>query len=588
MHKKNNKRWLCLLLCIVMMLGVVLTSCGEKTTEEKAEEIQEEASEEARTLAMYLVTEKAISETTKAQIEREVNKITEAKFTARMKLYFYTESEYYTKLEAAFKARDDAKAAGLIGTVETTETSTDTTDETTDGNQSAVEVVYPEIADYQVDIFYFSGKATYDKYINDGRLSNLSSQMSESGASSMLRKYISPHFFNALQGMEGRLYAVPTNKTIGEYTYLLLNKQALNDAKRRVDGVAMNTAPYTSLTCDDTKDFLSFVSAYLKDYAPLYTNLSEEELLINNLQFWGVDTKGELSDAFSVLGNYYNGTASFTDKGAYDETMMNLFENEQFVADLKTLYNYEKAGYYTNSADAKFAVGYVKGGADLVDVYGDEYEMIVLEKPTLEADAVYSDLFGVSAYTSDLARSMEILTYLNTSEEFRNLFLYGVEGIHYETKQVTLDGESASDDDEVETYTVVQRLLVGTANEYKMSVHKTGNELLAYPEVGTAPNINEYGVKQNLDARVDLYCGFTGTYANKTTTYTPDANEMQAIRQLSENVLKSYLNATDFDAFLAQAKADVSASTAVKNQLNEKSKTSMLGSYAAWKKDKIK
>ncbi len=163
-----------------------------------------------------------------------------------------------------------------------------------------------------------------------------------------------------------------------------------------------------------------------------------------------------------------------------------------------------------------------------------------------------------------------------------------MEGTHYQTKQVGLDGDSVSDDDETETYTVVERLLVGTEDEYKMSVHRTGNEFLAYPEVGMTPNMNDLGNQQNLDARVDLYCGFTGSYASKSTTYTPDKDELKAIRTLSKNILNDYLKATDFDKFLADAKAKIDASDAVKNQLNEKSKTSLAGSYAAWKNDKIK
>ena len=595
MHKILNKRLLCFLLCMIMLLGVVLTSCGEQTTEEKAEEIKQEASEEARTLAMYLMSEKAVTEATRLSIENAVNRITKAKFTAQIKLYIYTEAEYYTKLEAAFAKRDEAKALGLLGTT-LEEEGNDLSSETAAEGQSAVEIEYPEIADYQVDIFYLSGEAKYQQYVADQRLKNISSRLSESGGSAgQIRKYVSPSFFTALENMNGgRIHAVPTNRRIGEYTYLLLNKQALQAAARRTeDGKEFKSSLYSSLTCADTKDFLSFIKSYHSDtYAPLYTNVAENELLINNLKFWGVDSEGELSDALSVLGNYYDGSATIGQTSAYGTKIENLFENEQFVADLETLFTYKNGGYYQAADDTKdFAVGYVKGGAELMDQYKDEYEIIVLEKPTLDEETAYSDLFGISSYTSDESRSMDVLTYLNTNEEFRNLILYGIEGVHYNLRQVRADGESASSDEDGDTYKVVERLLVGTPEEYKMSIHKTGNELLAYPEVGTAPNINEYSVIQNRDAKVDLYAGFeTGvTYSGKK--YEANKDEMQAVRALSESIFADFFAATDFNVFLngdgaeiKGAKARVAECAEVAKMLDEASQSSLQGTYLAWTK----
>lgn len=575
MHKILNIRLLCLLLCVIMLLGVVLTSCGEKTNEEKAEEIKQEASEEARTLAMYLMSEKQVSESTRQSIENAINRITKSKFTAQIKLYIYTEEEYYDKLEGAFAKRDEAKALGLLGSA-SEEKETDLSTETSDEPQSAVEIEYPEIADYQVDIFYLGGEARYQKYVKDQRLKELTNNLSESGDGKMTRKFVSPSFFTAIEKMNsGRIHAVPTNKRIGEYTYLLLNKEALAHARR--DEVPFNSASYTSLTCEDTKDFLEYIKQYYsEDYAPLYTNLEEKELLINNLKFWGVDDNGELSEAFSVLGNYFDGSATIGQGGAYSAKIENLFENDRFCADLETLFAYKNGGYYQAAGDTRdFAVGYVKGGAELAELYSDQYEVVVVERPTLKAEEAYSDMFGVCAYSSDAARSVEILTHLNTNEEFRNLILYGIEGTHYNLRQVRVDGESASSDEDGETFKVVERLLIGTEEEYKMSVHKTGNELLAYPEEGTAaPNVNDYSVIQNRDAKVDLYAGFT---------YTNGADDMRAIKELSEGILNDFLSATDFAAFLSGAKATVKGSTAVTNMLSsEKDAKSLQNALATW------
>ncbi len=577
MKTTSTKRLLCLLLCMIMMLGLVLTSCSEKSKDEVQADIQEEASEKAMTLSLYLMSEKKVDPSVERAIENAVNKITKAKFTTQIDLRYYTEEEYYQAVEAAFAARDEAKANGTLqDDMVAVESDTD------EDSGAIIDIVYPDIAPYQVDLFYFGGQDRYEKYLSEDRLSNLGSELSATGASGSLRKFISPHFFtavSALGGRSGQIRALPTNKAIGQYTYLLLNKQALNDAMRRVDGVAIDESLYTSLTCSDTKDFLTFVKEWLSEkYAPLYTNLNEKELLISNLQYFGLD-----EDTFSVIGNYVNANANFQDTDAYGD-LENLFENKEFVADLETLSQYKTGGYYCDEDEEKpFAVGYVTGGAELVDVYGEDYEMIVIEKPRMTSEDVYSDMFGVAYCTADVGRSMEILTYLNSNEEFRNLILYGVEGVHYNLLQVGVDGGEVDEDDEnSEVYPMVRRLNVGTELEYKMSVHRTGNELLAYPEEGTSPKINEYAVTQNSDALIDLYCGFVNDYG----TVTVDRDELKAIKSLSNSLLDKYLackNAAEFQTFLADAKSAVAASDAVTNQLNSKNKTSLAYSYSQWK-----
>ncbi len=584
MKKIANKRILCLLLCTVMLLSVLLTSCSDKSKEELASDIQEEASETAMTLAVYLMSELPVHPDTEKQIEQAVNKITKAKYTTQIDLRYYTEDQYYAKLEEAFAARDAAKANGTLAS-DAGAGASDTSEE----GASAVEIVYPTIADYQVDLFYFGGQDRYWKYVEEKRLSNLSFTLSDDGSSNILRKFISPQFLTAVQAMGGKqsqINAVPTNKAIGEYTYLLLNKEALIQAKRRTENDFTQRDQFTSLTCENTADFLTFVKTYLSEtYAPLYTNVEQKELLIGNLRYWGVDENGQMSDAFSVIGNYIDGNANLQDAGKYPAGMENLFENEQFVSDLTVLKQYQVDGYYRAEGDTKdFAVGYVKGGAELVDVYSDKYEMIVLEKPELTAEDVYSDMFGVAYCTSDVSRSMEILAYLNTNEEFRNLILYGVEGTHYQMLQVGANGGVIEDeeDEEGETYPVVKRLQVGTELEYKMSVSKTGNELLAYPEEGTDPRINEYGITQNRDARIDLFCGFENGYED---VYV-DATEANAVRALSDSLLNRYLACADMAAFrtyLTEAKAEVAASAAVANQIDAEKENSMAACLAAWK-----
>ena len=68
-------------------------------------------------------------------------------------------------------------------------------------------------------------------------------------------------------------------------------------------------------------------NALKQKYLPLWTNLSTEEILATNLQFWGIGDDGKLSDGFSVLGGYYDDSDKYLDTDAYAE-IKNLFENE--------------------------------------------------------------------------------------------------------------------------------------------------------------------------------------------------------------------------------------------------------------------
>jgi hypothetical protein len=101
-------------------------------------------------------------------------------------------------------------------------------------------------------------------------------------------------------------------------------------------------------------------------------------------------------------------------------------------------------------------------------------------------------MFGVCAYTRSESRSMEIVTYMNTNAEFRNILQYGVEGTHYEL----IDNGNGT--------TTVKPLV----NDYKMDIYATGNVFLAHPEPQMSPDIWENGKIQNRYSMVDPLLGF--------------------------------------------------------------------------------
>lgn len=513
-----KKRLICLTLVLVMLAGLILTGCGKKTEDEVKDKISAEASAEATTLSFYLITEQKVSAETEKRIEDAMNAITEDQFKTRLDLRLYTEDEYYTALSKAIADRNAARANGNYSA---------TVASKPDPNAL---IQYPVLAPYQVDIFYLGGADVFNSYKNAGELANLTSSINN--ASKQLIETLPSQYFGTMTRLDKNIYGVPSNQAIGEYTYLLLNKDALASTY-------MSAKSFTSLTDEACQDFLAQIceSATLSErFAPIYTNVENKLDLISNLEMIGVDANGAYADVFSVIGGYTTDSA--------DARLGNLTANTKFMNALKTLKGYELNGYYATAeevaAGREFAVGVIKGGAELVEVYGDEFELVVLEKPVLTVDELYSNLMCVSQYTTNVERCMEIVTYLNTNEEFRNLLLYGVEGKDYhliDTKVVKNEFG--------ETYKVAQRV---SGTDYVMAPEKTGNTFITYQlqAENMIYSLYEYGILQNKDVSTAWDLSFSISYAGAPFV---NLEWMTVAQTISNEILTAYTQITDMTAY---------------------------------------
>lgn len=557
-----KKKLISLVLAMVMIVAC-FAGCGQKGSEEAAEDINKAASENAMTLVMYLLADEEVSAEKAAAIQTAVNRITKSKFKTQLELRFYTEDEYYEKLDSAFADRKTAEANGQISNNAVDETAED---ETFENKWGVVEIAYPKVNDYQVDIFYIgdtekaSGYDKYNEYVNASMLQRLDEELASS--SKLLSSYITP---SILKGMKeagaGSTYAIPNNFVIGEYTYLLINKQALEDFSYDTD---KGLANFTSLTADNVKMFLSDIQEYkLKagvnaGYThALYSNISQVELASSGVHYWGTDEEGNLSDEFSALASNVNPDAIYGQKSSYlndGEYVMTDVLNTKFTKQLRTIKEYKEA-YEFDSAEAKkafeegkVAVACINGGATLPEMYADDYEAVVIGKPTLKVEDLYKNMFAVSSYSSSLSRSMEIVTYLNTNEDFRNLIQYGI--CDTEAEILDSDGKAIKERDYkiVESdfidpatgtpYMVVERIPNDEGKyDYVMDVNRTGNTFIAYFTVNDNPSLLDYYKKQNNDAVIDLTLGFTTDYNG----YKINTEALKELRTLSEYVLGELL-----------------------------------------------
>ena len=572
------KKLIALSLSLLMLLSVCLTGCSEKTDEEAVEDISKKASKSAMTLSLYLLSEETVEKCddciahdageegaknctdqkdaqpcTYRLISDAVNRITQSKYKTRLILnYCSDEAEYYAKLEKSFADREAARKAGQLGAAVAEETEED---ETFVNELGQIEIKYPTIAGYQVDIFFLGGAEKFNQYKNAGLLASLDSELAD--ASKKLNQYVFPEFLSGIKTLGGgETYAIPNNRTVGEYTYLLLNKQALNDTYRRTEGGTTSYESYVTLAAPDCEKFLDDVHNYqTDDFYPIYkdADITTFDIAKASANFFGVDENGLICDEFALVGGFYDKTSSY---GTLPDVGP-VLSNDAFLQTLRALKKYETEGYYYDAAtdkDKKFAVGYVKGGAEIVEQYQDEYEIIVIENPTLTADAILESTFAVSATTTSITRSMQILTLLNTDEEFRNLILYGIEGEHYRVIDTDIEKNELGD-----TYKQAERLNA----KYVMDPNKTGNVFVSYPSIEQIPSIYDWGIKQNQDIRIDMLLGFD----LDSTGYATDREALKTMRKVSAEIWAEYEKCTDFDAFLNFAEQKVADNKGAYNKL---------------------
>lgn len=485
-----KKRLVCLLLSAVMLL-LCFAGCAEDTREEVMAGIGEEASKDAVTISMYLMAEQEVSPRQEALMEAKVNEITQPKFNIKVELKYFTPDTYYTELEADLAEMKTFYDAGAQGKVTDTPVYVD--------ENGLPSIYYPNIEDFDVDIFYFGGYDKYCTYKEAGYLKNLTEQLE--GSSKALKAVINNTLMSSFQRANDGFFAVPTNRAIGEYTYLLLNKDVLASTQYSARDI-------DSLVSENCQDLLNMVDSEMSDkYVPLYSATGELDLL--GIKYFNMDANGLLNDEFSIIGGTYDPqwTSNTLDHFPEMAGILSSVDNGSFgfTKQVEILKGYQFSGYYAEEgeADKPFAVGYVKGGPEDIKQYAADYEVVVLENPTLGFNELYESMFGITEYTNSLNASAEILTYLNTNVEFRNLILYGVEGENYTWVDSNVLDENG------DPYRVVARQTKDPEKLYMMDAVKTGNVALAYDSENDNPLVTANIFDHNADLKADYILGFS-------------------------------------------------------------------------------
>ncbi len=442
---------------------------GENTTAEAIAAVQDAMNaltkKEYKTqVILQLKTADEYEEFVASQIEK-----IEAEEAAAREAAAKKRAEEKAKKEAEQEANKNKKKRSKWVTttkapVESTEPDTQEMETDEYGREVAA---YPELEGTSLDILFITDYEMLVEYAYAGYLQPLDNSLESD--SKMLNKYIYPTILQSGQ-VDGVTYAIPNNHVIGEYTYLLVDKEL-------ADKYGFDAASVTALT--DCEVYLDAVKAGEADVMPINTTDIDVPYLLT------------VAPEVSFVGTIIS--SDFDDRSKMIPQL--LFEDPRFVNHEALVDKLEQGGY-AGEAD-RYALevrsGYITTPED--ENWEENYYVIELEKPVCTHENIYRGMFAVSSYASDLGRCMEIITMINTNPALRNTYAFGVEGVNYELNE---NG-------------TVHML----NDDWSMDFFHSGNTLIgAAPE--TLPvNYGEIGVLQNNETIVSPY--YLWYYENEVT-----------------------------------------------------------------------
>ena len=366
-----------------------------------------------------------------------------------------------------------------------------------------------------------------------------------------LGDYITGALLNGVK-VDGSTYAIPNNIQIGEYTYMLVNKELFDKYYHNKDNVS---------DVLDLKYFLEDVKTSEPNVIPL--NSSFKECMDQFVWYWNIDWTEDdygfynysinTENNFSLLGALY-GDPKTAGRGQIQLGFNNLFLDEEYRNIYLELKNYEFEGYYAEADDTRenSAVSFMNADYSIkkqmlendgvCTVDGVEYYGYVVKYPEADDQSLYGNMYAISANSSHTLACMQVITLLNTNSEVRNILQYGVAGEDY-----TIDDDT--------------KALHRTNTNYLMDIEKTGNCFIAYPEEGKPINYWENSKLQNIDALIDPLLGFdfnvmleeyNAELDNKLLDYvgidgTPEVNGYPGNVNFAMQVLEKINSCTDYD-----------------------------------------
>ncbi len=454
------KKRVAAILLIVLMLLPALASCSKEVV---APEV------EVTVYTLHMIKEESTTEEAIKRVELALNRILFYRLGSCVEIHAYTEDEYYDAIEAKYAEMEEYK----IKKEEEKKNNKNNKDK--NKNESSEEVSedvftgddYLDLLDKgeeyvreepRFDIFLINDYEKYYEYASEGKLAAINDPLGSE--CKILKDYIHPTILSAAV-IDNKTYGVPLNTIIGEYSYVVFDKELLDE-----HGVDYQTMK----SMDDLQDYLAVIAEKNPDVVPL----------ANSADPTSVDY------IFSSLSPAY----------VKNKYVYSTYESNEIASYYSVIQMFNSLGYLREAGeDDRVAVQFVSGNEETIakmeQETGREYEYTVYSNPVATNENCINGIFAFSSYctANELVAAMELVTAIYTNAELANIFAYGVEGEHYLLNE---DGQ-------------VER----RNEDYIIDPEYAGNRFLTYTLAGDDAEKWEKAKLQNLNAEIAVDIGFT-------------------------------------------------------------------------------
>lgn len=559
-------RIVCLLLVLVLALPLVLASCNSATALEDVA---------AQVYTLYCITGATTTPEAITRVEYEINRTLFYRINSIVKLVMVTADEYRELIDSKMEEIqayldspvEETSAEGSEGNASDVSSATSSSGSSSGKKKTLVNTaklsdhakenkhtamsgdailedleagIEIELECPRLDLFLVTDYETYLDLAESGDLAPLDTVLSNEAKA--IKSYVHSSFFNAAK-VGNKTYGVPCNTIIGEYTYIVFNKDVLD-----ASGVAQETL----YSLEDLTDYLAIVKEQNPEVVPLANAVTPS--------------------AFSYM--FEDGFAAYVNES---KVVLNTYKDSRVNEYLTMLTRYSSLGYFENNAgktgedeDVPFAVKFISGTKEQMEALAKENNYVYnrYSVPIATSENSIDSIFCLSTLcpTSWQTKAMEILTELYTDEDLQNTFLYGIENENYR-----LEGNQA------EGYQVTR-----INHDYMMDPAHTGNCFIAYTDLDAGDSLTKWtdARDQNVEAVESKTIGFTFEAEEFTFSKLNEEGKLEEYtiaepdyEEILWNIIQPYYQrlitgtAIDFDYIAAREEADAAARESIRESL---------------------